>query len=183
MVSRKSFALVSISIIALTLSSVGPVAAQDEVCVGGGPAYWLDRSNPWPSFLVPKKFQQPKVARTSVTKRTQFDTVFRYRKGRDSEGPIFPRMTLRKVLAQSGTGLKGLGRHAVAALLNSGARAQNQFTLMPADVIYGFQVYWDGTRDMKARKSRAYMRAVFQTANANVCPPPVDPPVEEQAGR
>jgi hypothetical protein len=183
MVSRKSFALVSISIIALTLSSVGPVAAQDEVCVGGGPAYWLDRSNPWPSFLVPKKFQQPKVARTSVTKRTQFDTVFRYRKGRDSEGPIFPRMTLRKVLARQGTGLTALGRHTVAALLNAAARSQNQFTLSPAEIIYNFQVYWDGTEDMRPKKSRAYIRRIYARENANVCPAPVVPPVEEQAGR
>lgn len=55
----------------------------------------------------------------------------------------FPGMTLVQVLGQGGGGLKALGRHTVAALLNS-ANAGVSYDVTTADVIDGFNAVFPG---------------------------------------
>jgi hypothetical protein len=158
------------SLVALTVLGAAPVAAQDEVvCKGGGPDYWLENS--WPAaFKVPYKFRRPNGKPAVVRKWTKFDAVFRYRGGRDQEGKIFPGKTLNQVLKMKGTPKKGLARNAIAALLNAGAKPDNNFWPTKFRVIKGFQVYWDGTEDMGKRKARLFMKRTMAQWNQGACP-------------
>lgn len=161
------------ALMALTLIGVAPAAAQDatvaaDTCRGGGPSYWL--ANPWPKpFAVPKLFRQPNGKVAVVRKWTKFDSVFRYRGGRNSEGKIFPGKTLNQVLKLKGTQKKSLARHTIAALLNAG-ETKNDFATSKFWVIKDFQVYWDGTDDMNKRQARQYMAARMIQRNLGACP-------------
>ncbi len=57
----------------------------------------------------------------------------------------FPGMTLRQVLAQGGGGLNALGRHTVAALLNSGTTAVGYGLSSPQAVIDAFNAAYLGS--------------------------------------
>jgi hypothetical protein len=156
------------SIIGATLLGAGQVVAQDDTCRGGGPEYWV--TNTWPApFEVPAMFRQPNGHAAVVRPNTKFDAVFRYRKGRHSEGPIFPGETLQQVLQSTGTSKRKLARVTVAALLNSGEPG-NDFDVSTGTVIKDFQVYWDGTYDMSPSRARRHMTAVMNERNAGACP-------------
>jgi hypothetical protein len=57
----------------------------------------------------------------------------------------FPGMTLKDVLKQGGGGLKALGRHTVAALLN-GANSDINYGMSDAEVIAAFNEVYPGTK-------------------------------------
>jgi hypothetical protein len=76
----------------------------------------------------------------------------------------FPGMTLVDVLGNGGGGLNALGRHTVAALLNS-ASSGVSFELSPADVISAFNGVFPGTKaQYNALKDR------FAGLNERLCP-------------
>jgi hypothetical protein len=74
----------------------------------------------------------------------------------------FPGMTLLQVLSQGGGGLKALGRHTVAALLN-GASANVDFAFTDLDVIADFNAVFPGG-DYEALKNK------FASENEQGCP-------------
>lgn len=82
---------------------------------GCTPGYWKQKQHfdSWPAPYTPN---------------TQFSSVF---------ADAFPGMTLLQVVSQGGGGIKALGRHAVAALLNSASDGVN-YDLSTAAVISGF---------------------------------------------
>ena len=92
---------------------------------GGGegctPGYWK-QSHHFDSWPAP------------YTPNTQFSAVFE---------DAFPGMTLVQVAAQGGGGLKALGRHTVAALLN-GASGGVDYDLTATDVITAFNAVFPG---------------------------------------
>ncbi|MGH7476605.1 MAG: hypothetical protein ACRELD_09975 [Longimicrobiales bacterium] len=84
----------------------------------------------------------------------QFSSVF---------DDAFPGMTLLEVLQQGGGGLKALGRHTVAALLN--ASSGIAYGLSANDVINAFNATFEGTdRDYEALKND------FEARNESGCP-------------
>jgi hypothetical protein len=111
---------------------------------GGGegctPGYWK-QSQHFDSWTAP------------YTPSTQFSAVF--------EG-AFPSMTLLQVLAQGGGGLNALGRHTVAALLNS-ASADADYDLTTAQVIAAFNAVFPGG-DYEGQKN------IFAGFNELGCP-------------
>jgi len=76
----------------------------------------------------------------------------------------FPGMTLVQVLAQGGGGLKALGRHTVAALLNASS-AEVNYDLGAGDIIDMFNDAYPGDTD-------AYedLKNVFEGYNEQLCP-------------
>jgi hypothetical protein len=111
---------------------------------GGGegctPGYWK-QSHHFDSWPAP------------YTPNTQFSAVFEN---------AFPGMTLVQVAAQGGGGLKALGRHTVAALLN-GASGGVDYDLTDADVIAAFNAAYPGG-DYNGLKD------VFEGFNEQGCP-------------
>ena len=111
---------------------------------GGGegctPGYWK-QSQHFDSYPAP------------YTPNTLFSAVFE---------DAFPGMTLVQVAAQGGGGLKALGRHTVAALLN-GASAGVSYDLTAAEVIAAFNAAFPGG-DYEALKD------VFEDFNEQGCP-------------
>jgi hypothetical protein len=101
----------------------GCVNTDNGSCGGEGctPGYWKQRQHfgSWTAPYAPS---------------TQFSDVFEN---------AFPGKTLLQVLQQGGGGLKALGRHTVAALLNS-ASAGVDFDLDPAAVIAAFNGVFPG---------------------------------------
>ena len=76
----------------------------------------------------------------------------------------FPGKTLLDVLSQGGGGLKALGRHTVAALLN-GASPGVAYGMTAGDVINAFNAAFPGSKDdYEALKNR------FARANESGCP-------------
>jgi hypothetical protein len=76
----------------------------------------------------------------------------------------FPGMTLLEVLKQGGGGLKALGRHTVAALLNA-ASAGVDYAFSPAAVISSFNAVYPGSKsDYEALKNQ------FERENERGCP-------------
>ncbi len=76
----------------------------------------------------------------------------------------FPSMTLLEVLKQGGGGLKALGRHTVAALLNA-ASPDVAFAFSPAEVIDAFNDVFEGSKaEYTALKNQ------FATENEKGCP-------------
>lgn len=162
-----------VGIMGLSVLGAAPVAAQGEpVCIGGLPVYWQDPANTWPDDNIPLRFQNPNRNRTSIHPWTRFDDVFRWRNGRDQEGPIYRQMTLRQVLDTTGRGLNAMSRQAIAALLNAASLPDNSFPQTMGRVIYDFQVHWDGTEDMTPRQARRFMRDRYKEWNLLACPPP-----------
>lgn len=89
-----------------------------DVVVGGEgctPGYWKQPHH-WDSWTAP------------YTPATEFDDVF---------ADAFGEMTLQEVLSQGGGGLKALGRHAVAALLNAASPGVD-YDMTTAEVIAAF---------------------------------------------
>ena len=78
----------------------------------------------------------------------QFSSVFE---------DAFPSMTLRQVLKQGGGGLKALGRHTVAALLN-GANSDINYYKTDAEVIAAFNAVHPGTKRQYNRLKRKFSR-------------------------
>ncbi len=74
----------------------------------------------------------------------------------------FPNKTLLQVLGQGGGGLKALGRHAVAALLNA-ASGDVDYDRTPSEVISSFNAAW-------AAGSYETLKNVFETFNEQGCP-------------
>ena len=74
----------------------------------------------------------------------------------------FPGMTLRDVMRQGGGGLKALGRHAVAALLNA-ASDDVEYDRTPAQVINSFA-------NAYATGSYEFLKNVFESFNEQGCP-------------
>jgi hypothetical protein len=101
---------------------------------GGGegctPGYWKQKQH-FDSWTSP------------YTPDTQFSAVFE---------DAFPGMTLLEVLAQGGGGLNALGRHTVAALLNS-ASGGVDYDMTTTDVINAFNAAFPGG-DYEALKGR-----------------------------
>ena len=90
---------------------------------------------------------------TGYTPGQQFSSVF---------SDAFPGMTLLQVLGQGGGGLKALGRHTVAALLNA-ANSGVSSGYTTADVIAAFNAaYASGNYDA--------LHAEFAAANEQGCP-------------
>jgi hypothetical protein len=107
-----------------------PTPTPPEGGQGCTPGYWRQSQHfdSWPAPYTPTM---------------QFSAVF---------DDAFPGMTLGEVVATGGGGLQALGRHTVAALLNS-ASADVDYNLSTADVIAAFNaVYPDG--DYEALKNR-----------------------------
>jgi hypothetical protein len=74
----------------------------------------------------------------------------------------FPGMTLQQVAAQGGGGLKALGRHTVAALLNA-ASSGVDYDYSVADVIADFNAAF-ASGDYETQKN------LFAVANEQGCP-------------
>jgi hypothetical protein len=171
MAKTRLLALTMSTVVGLSLVGAAPVAAQPPVdCIGGLPSYWQDPANEWPVFKVPKLYTKANTQTVTVRPWTAFDKVFRYRRPRHDEGRILPGRTLTQVVNRTGGGLDGLARQAVAALLNAGAGASNEFPRTRGYVIDQFQVYWDGTEDMSAKKARRHQTAHFLEDNGEACP-------------
>jgi hypothetical protein len=122
------------------------VAAGLSIEEGGGegctPGYWKQDQH-FGSYPAP------------LTPETLFANVFEN---------AFPGMTLVQVLAQGGGGLKALGRHTVAALLNASS-AEVNYDLGAGDVIDMFNDAYPGDTD-------AYedLKNVFEGYNEQLCP-------------
>jgi hypothetical protein len=95
-----------------------PPPPGDEGCT---PGYWK-QAHHFDSWTAP------------YTPTTLFSAVFEN---------AFPGMTLDEVLGQGGGGLKALGRHTVAALLNA-ASSGVEYPLTTAQVISGFNAVFPG---------------------------------------
>ncbi len=108
---------------------------------GCTPGYWKQEHHfdSWPADLAPEDL---------------FVDVF----GVDA----FPGLTLLDVLDQGGGGLIALGRHSVAALLNS-LTADVNFEFTDGDVLDGFEHAWDSGSFTKMKNN-------FEDANEDGCP-------------
>jgi uncharacterized repeat protein (TIGR01451 family) len=127
----------------VTLEDCDPSNVEIE---GGGegctPGYWK-QSQHFDSWTAP------------LTPDTPFSDVFEN---------AFPGKTLLQVLKQGGGGLKALGRHTVAALLNA-ASPNVSYDLSVADVIDQFNAVFPGTKN-------AYnlLKNSFESFNEQGCP-------------
>lgn len=113
---------------------------------GCTPGYWKQPQHffAWPAPYDP-----------SAPDATLFSDVF---------DDAFPGMTLLDVLKQGGGQIKALGRHTVAALLNSAQDGVN-YDLTPADVISMFNNVFPGSnRDYQTLKN------IFESFNEQNCP-------------
>lgn len=111
---------------------------------GGGqgctPGYWKQRHH-FDSWTAP------------YTPTTQFGAVF---------ANAFPGMTLVQVASQGGGGLKALGRHTVAALLNAASSGVN-YGMTTTEVIAAFNAAY-ASGDYTTQKN------VFERMNESGCP-------------
>ena len=115
-----------------------PSAIGGEGCT---PGYW--------------KQEQHFGAWEGYTPGTAFSDVF---------DDAFPGMTLLEVLEQGGGGIKALGRHTVAALLNANSPNTN-YDLTAAEVISSFnEVYPGPKKDYNQKKN------IFEAFNEQGCP-------------
>lgn len=114
-----------------------PPPAGGEGCT---PGYWKQKHHfdSWPAPYTPS---------------TLFDDVF---------DDAFPGMTLLDVVGQGGGGIKALGRHTVAALLNSGT-TDVEYDMTSAGVIDAFNAAYAGG-DYEAQKN------LFEGFNEQGCP-------------
>ena len=122
---------------------------EDELGSGEGctPGYWKQSQHfdSWPAPYTPE---------TQLTAGTLFSDVF--------EG-AFPDMTLLEVLRQGGGGLKALGRHTVAALLNARSDVSYDFSWM--EVIQNFNSVYPGSK-----KEYEALKNEFAGLNEQGCP-------------
>jgi hypothetical protein len=118
-------------------NSVSPPTGGGEGCT---PGYWK-QSQHFGSWTAP------------YTPNTLFDDVF---------ANAFPGQTLLQVLSLGGGGLDALGRHTVAALLNS-ASADVSSGLSPAGVISAFDAAY-ASGDYETQKN------IFEGLNEQGCP-------------
>lgn len=116
-----------------------PVVEGGEGCTA---AFWRHKRNhdSWPAPYTPK---------------TRFNAVFRN---------AFPGKTLGEVLAMRGRGEDGLGRAAVAALLNA-ASSEVSYDLSVARVIEGFN-----TASRGSKRTLHSEKALFRYLNHQGCP-------------
>lgn len=121
-------------------SAVCVIEGGDEGCT---PGYWKQAHHfdSWPAPYTPD---------------TPFGSVFE---------DAFPGMTLRDVLWQGGGGLRALGRHTVAALLNGGDSGVD-YALSDAAVISIFNDVYPGTR----REYIDVKNGFFEINNEQSCP-------------
>jgi hypothetical protein len=109
---------------------------------GGGegctPGYWKNHLDAWVTY----------------TPGTQFSDVFE---------DAFPGKTLRQVASQGGGGLKALGRHTVAALLNTTSAVD--YDLTTPDVIDAFNAVYPG-----AKSDYNGLKGIFEGFNEQGCP-------------
>lgn len=114
---------------ALFVNTAQPPLVGGQGCT---PGYWKQRHH-FDSWAAP------------YTPDTPFSAVFE---------DAFPGKTLLDVVKQGGGGLKALGRHAVAALLN-GASAGVSYDLTDSDVVAQFNAAYPGSkRDYTALKNQ-----------------------------
>jgi hypothetical protein len=120
-----------------TLTPPPPPPGGGEGCT---PGYWK-QAHHFDSWTAP------------YTPGTLFSTVF---------ADAFPGLTLQQVAAQGGGGLKALGRHTVAALLNA-ASSGVDYDYSVADVIADFNAAF-ASGDYETQKN------LFAVANEQGCP-------------
>ncbi len=121
----------------------GCSAVCDEEPEGGQgctPGYW--------------KQKQHSFAWTDYTTETLFDDIFE---------DTFTGMSLLEVLKQGGGGIKALGRHTVAALLNS-ASSDVEYNATVESVISAFNAAAAGNTDIEGQKN------IFNDFNEQGCP-------------
>lgn len=124
---------------ALFVNTAQPPAGGGQGCT---PGYWRQRHH-YDSWAAP------------YTPDTPFGAVFE---------DAFPGKTLGQVVRQGGGGLKALGRHTVAALLNAQSSGVS-YDLTASEVIDGFNAVYPGSK-----KEYNTLKDQFEGFNEQGCP-------------
>ena len=147
--SRRRLVGVALTLM-LAISALVPVAASASSGLGCTPGYWKNHLDSWGSISPSQLFEDTGAPPGNPT---------------EWFNDVFGDMTLLQVLQQGGGGLNALGRHTVAAYLNTMAF---EYDISATAIVRRFNWATDG--DPSTGLSIEAQKNQFEGLNEQVCP-------------